>query len=303
MEEQKIQVTGGRGFIGKYLVNLYRQHNFSVDITSKYYDLEENLSLFRSDYSKESFKRIFKKKQYKKIFFLSGNPYPALSEKDVNIDLEQTFIPLVNACQALKELSFEGTFWFASSVAVYGMTEHKIQSEQDKCCPLSNYAFIKLAGEEFLEMFHRTTQINCGSFRIFSTFGPELERQVVFDIFKKISENQKEISLLGSGSEVRDLSFVEDQVERIKLISDNIEPKGDVFNIGSGDPVSTKELAELMAKIMQKEIKINFSNKKRSFDGTSWIASMEKLESITKNPKTDLKEALTKTIERLKRFS
>ena len=179
-------------------------------------------------------------------------------------------------------------------------TENKVQKEEDKCHPLSNYAFIKLAGEEFIDMFYRTTKINCGSFRIFSTFGPELQRQVVFDIFNKISKNPKEISLLGSGFEVRDLSFVEDQVERIKLISDNIEPKGNVYNIGSGDPVSTRELAELMVKIMKKETEIIFSNKKRSFDGSSWIASMEKLEAIAKNPKTDLKEALTKTIERLK---
>ena len=97
MEKHNILVTGGMGFIGKYLVNLYGQDDYSVDITSKYFEYDSSLNFFKSDYSKESFKEILKKKTYKTIFFLSGNPYPALSEKDANIDLEQTFIPLNQA--------------------------------------------------------------------------------------------------------------------------------------------------------------------------------------------------------------
>ena len=70
---------------------------------------------------------------------------------------------MVNAVETLKELSYEGDFWFASSVAVYGSTELDTQSEDDICKPLSNYAVGKLAGENYLSMMSLTSE----QFRIF----------------------------------------------------------------------------------------------------------------------------------------
>ena len=298
---KNILVLGGLGFLGRSLVDHYRMKGYSVHVTSKYFDLKPTQKLFTSDYSKESLLEILNKERYENIFFLSGNPYPALSVNDCTIDVNQTLIPLINICEAIKEVRFEGTLWFASSVAVYGETNLPIQRESDVCRPLSNYALIKLAGENYLKMVSRTENMNVGSLRIFSTFGGGLKRQLVYDIFKKIQENDKKISLLGSGLEVRDLSYVLDQAKRIKLISDNIIPKGDIVNVGSGEPSTTKQIAEFMIKIMNKKTEILFSQKKRSFDGSSWIASMEKLEKIANNPKTPLNEALYKTIRILEK--
>lgn len=297
---KKILIIGGQGFIGKHLVNLYKSSGYEVFSTTKHYLVTEDNSI-HSDYSKESFLEIFKEKDYKKIFFLSGNPYPGLSIDNCKIDLDQTLSPLINAVETLKKISFKGDFWFASSVAVYGATKLEIQSENDICNPLSNYAVIKLAGESYLNMMSLTSDLNLGSFRIFSTFGEDLKRQLVFDIYKKIKEDQNNIFLFGNGEEIRDLSYVGDQVKRIKIVADHIKPQGEVFNIGSGEPTKIKSVAEEIVSIMGYGTKINYTSESRVFDGNSWVANMNKLENLELNPKSSILDSLVKTIDSLEK--
>lgn len=292
---KEVLILGGKGFIGSRLADLYISHGHRVSYTTKIHkDLNNNV--IKSDYSKKSFLEIFNDRKYERIFFLSGNPYPGLSVDNCNLDLEQTFIPLVNAVEALKETSFEGNFWFASSVAVYGASSLELQSENDICKPLSNYAIIKLAGEEYLKMMSATSDLNLGSFRIFSTFGENLRRQLIFDIHQKIKQDQNKIFLFGSGEEIRDLSYVGDQVKRIKIVADNVKPDGDVYNIGSGEPTKIKSVAEEIVKIMGFDTKIIYTSKERVFDGNSWVADMKKFEKIAPNPEASFSESIKKTI-------
>lgn len=292
---KKILVIGGLGFIGKSLVELYKDRGYLVKVTTKYH---KNLSedSFRSDYSKDSFLEIFSESVYEKIFFLSGNPYPQLSENDCNKDIERTLVPLVNAVEALKECSYKGSFWFSSSVAVYGATDLELQRETDECKPLSNYAVIKLAGENYLKMVSLTSKLNVGSFRIFSTFGEGLKRQIIYDLYKKCNLESNTLNLLGSGQEKRDLSYVADQALRILLIAEKVTPKGDIFNIGSGKSITTKKLAEEILDILSLDKKIVFEDNLRQFDGYQWTASIEKYESVVENPISDLKKSLEKTL-------
>jgi len=297
---KEILIVGGQGFIGRSLAQFYRQEGHEVITTTKYYKSSESNCL-ELDYSKDSFLKIFQEMEYKKIFFLSGNPYPGLSFNNCNKDIDQTLIPLVNAVEALKESSFKGDFWFASSVAVYGKTDLEVQRETDICNPLSNYAVVKLAGENYLKMMSLTSYLNLGSFRIFSTFGENLKRQLIYDIFTKIKSDPYNISLFGSGMEVRDLSYVDDQVKRIKLVADNIRPQGDIYNLGSGESTSIKSVAEEIVKIIGYGTKINFTSEYRAFDGNSWVASMDKLEKLAPNPKSSLYDSLIKTINSLEK--
>ncbi|URQ66859.1 NAD-dependent epimerase/dehydratase family protein [SAR86 cluster bacterium] len=295
---RQILIIGGQGFIGKHLANFYMAEDYKVVTTTRFHQIVDNNCL-QLDYSKESFQKLFKEQVFEKIFFLTGNPYPGLSIDDCNIDIEQTFVPLVNAVETLKELSYEGDFWFASSVAVYGSTELDIQSEDDICKPLSNYAVIKLAGENYLSMMSLTSELYLGSLRIFSTFGENLKRQLIYDIYQKIKDDPQNIYLFGSGEEVRDLSYVGDQVQRIKIVADSIRPKGDVYNIGSGEATSINSIAEEVVKIMGHGTKINYTSESRIFDGSSWVANMNKMQKLAPNPKSPLLISLERTINSL----
>ena len=292
----KILVIGGYGFIGSHLSAFYDSIGVEVHRTSRFFNLKSTSSCdYNSDYSKESFVKI-KKNNFDLIFYLSGNPYPAFSEKDASYDINHTLVPTINLLNALVETSFSGTLWYASSVAVYGETKLAYQSETDICRPISSYGLTKLTAEEYIKLYARNFNISAGSLRLFSTFGEGLKRQIIYDLFLKCKNNSDEIELFGTGKEERDICYVEDQVKRISNIAKLIKPFGDVFNIGSGLSYSTDYIAKSVIEIMGSKKKIKYIESTRKFDGYKWTACTKKFKSVANDVEPNFKKSLKKTI-------
>lgn len=294
---KKILVIGGFGFIGSHLCASYEKDGYEVFKTSRFYEISETRTSFRSDYSEASFVEILRSNDFDLVFYLSGNPYPGISENNAIYDVQQTIVPLVNLLTASVRIKFKGILWFASSVAVYGKTLNDFQSESDSCHPLSSYALAKLTGEEYLKLFAKNHGLSCGSLRIFSTFGEGLKRQIVYDLYQKAITDSSELELIGSGKEERDLCYVGDQVQRIKLLAGLLKPSGDIYNVGSGSSVSTYKIAKAILEITGISKTVTFSDATRNFDGYQWRACTKKFSSIATNPLTAFSSALKKTID------
>lgn len=295
-ELKNILIIGGHGFIGSHLADFYQAQGHNVHKTTRYFDIKNSSSSFNIDYSKTSFLEIFSVNNYDLIFSLSGNPYPAYSVDNPIYDIEQTIIPSLNLLEALCQVQFKGSLWYGSSVAVYGKTSLQLQSEHDFCEPLSSYALAKLAVEQYMKIYSISHNLNCGSFRIFSTFGEGLKRQIIYDIYKKCQLETDTLELFGSGRESRDLSYVYDQILRISLIAQEIVPDGNIFNIGSGESYTTKQIAEEILGILYLDKEIIFGDPLREFDGHQWTASTKKFESVAKNPQSNFRESLKRTL-------
>lgn len=237
------------------------------------------------------------------VFYLSGNPYPGISENNAIYDVQQTIIPLVNLLAASVRAKFKGTLWFASSVAVYGKTLNDFQSETDTCYPLSSYALAKITGEEYLKLFANNHGLSCGSLRIFSTFGEGLKRQIVYDLYQKLVSDSVDVKLLGTGREERDLCYVGDQVDRIKTLAEHLSPSGDIYNIGNGESVNTLYIAKAILAITGISKPIIVSDMARGFDGYQWRACTQKFASVGTNVTTDFYLALAQTIDSYLRSS
>ena len=294
---KKILIIGGFGFIGGHLSKSYEQDGLEVFKTSRYYEISEDDRSFQSDYSESSFIEILENHDFDLVFYMSGNPYPGISEKNAIYDVQQTITPVVNLLAALDKTKFLGTLWYASSVAVYGKTSHDFQSEIDKCHPLSSYALAKITCEEYLKLFANNHNLSCGSLRIFSTFGEGLKRQVVYDLYQKAISDSPTLELLGTGKEQRDLCYVADQVARIKILAERIKPFGEIYNVGNGTFMSTYDIAREVLNITKINKTISVSNVVRGFDGYQWRACTKKFSAIANNPMTDFSVALKNTID------
>ncbi len=297
----KILVIGGYGFIGSHISNYYESNGVEVHKTTRFFDVKlSNPNDYQSNYSKSSFIEILLKNNFDLVFYFSGNPYPAFSEKDPFYDIEHTITPTINLLNALVETKFRGSLWYASSVAVYGKTNLPVQSEDDVCCPLSSYGLAKLTAEEYIKLYSRKFNISAGAFRIFSTFGEGLSRQIIYDLFIKSNYESDVLELYGGGKEERDICYVGDQVSRMVNIVEKIQPNGDVFNIGSGVSYTTEFIAESILNLLGSSKKIKYIDPIRKFDGFQWTACTKKFASVTPNIQPNFQESLKKTLESYK---
>ena len=88
--------------------------------------------------------------------------------------------------------------------------------------------------------------------------------------------------------------FSEDCAEAMKLI---LKKKIDYpVNLGSGEGVSIKNLAEIIKRNINKDLKIEWQSKKSKGDNLR-ILSIEKLKKIGFRPKYTLEEGVKKTIQ------
>lgn len=247
-------------------------------------------------YTEFNFTNLLNEFRFDSVVFLSGNSYPAVTQENPKLEIELSTLPLLGLLESIRKTCPEVPVWFASSVAVFGANCSNPLSEESDCLPLSFYGATKFANEEFLKVYARAFGMRTGILRIFSTYGPGLRRQLVYDLISKIRRNPTEITIFGDGSESRDLSFVSDQARAIAMLATSVIPNGDIFNIGSGQLYSVKEVLERLSELCGANPKVHFQPR-RGFDGSSWCADIKKIKSLGFSPEFSLTQGLAITLK------
>ena len=293
----KILIIGGSGFIGSHLTECFAgQCEITILSQTKLKSAINAHNNVSFSYTEENFMTYLGSNFFDVIHFLSGNPHPTFSETDPFIDIELTLKPTLSILNALRKLSYKGSLWFASSVAVYGNSPDKNLSEESICMPLSNYAVAKLAVESYAKHYSRNFGLNIGVYRIFSTYGPGLRRQVIYDNILKMKRGDKEIRLQSSALSARDFSYVVDQALAIKFLSDKVIPHGEVFNIGSGIATTIVDVVRTIAELMEYKGTIDCQNERPLLHDVSWTADVSKISALGFQQRYSLEHGLTETI-------
>ena len=296
----KIVIFGGSGFIGSHLAKSFSS-NVKLTIVSqspiKSKMLNCNYKVFQ--YSQNNIYEFISQNQFDVIHFLSGNPHPSNSEMDPFIDVTQTINPVLSILEVLRKISYKGVLWLSSSVAVYGSCIDKYLSENSDCYPLSNYAVAKLSVENYAKLYANNYDLKIGVYRIFSTYGPGLKRQVIYDNICKMRNGSSNILLKCSMESARDFSYVKDQAMGIKFLSENVEPSGEIYNLGSGKTTKIFDVVEIIAGLMNYKGKITcLQNVKKNHD-VSWTANINKIIALGFKQSYSLREGITETLRHI----
>ena len=143
--------------------------------------------------------------------------------------------------------------------------------------------------------------MNISIVRIFSAYGVGLSRQVVWEACNQAIHHNK-IQLFGTGKESRDFMDASDIAKAIRLIVENTEFHGEIYNVGSGVETSIEELTKIIARI-QKVDTINFLGNKRAGDPLNWQANISKLKSFGFEPLISIDEGVKRVLDSLRDVS
>jgi UDP-glucose 4-epimerase len=155
-------------------------------------------------------------------------------------------------------------FLFSSSAAVYGVPDGESITELTPTVPISPYGETKLAGEWLVRAAGRAHGIATGCLRYFNVAGaarPELADTGVFNIipmfFDRISRGEAP-RIFGTDYPTPDGTCIRDYIHVADLAGAHLaaarrlaeRPGGDLtVNIGRGEGVSVRELADLVAEV------------------------------------------------------
>ena len=252
-----IVVTGGAGFIGSNLIKLLNQNGY------------KNIIVVDSLTNKNSFKNLTNL-QYCDFFnFENGLDYLKKSLErypriDVIFHIGANADVLEEDGNKFLEMNFEHSkFWFdfaasrscsliyASSSAVYGNSEKFTVTEENEN-PHNQYAFSKLLFDKFVRFHLANIENQVVGFRFFNVFGfgeahKGKNASLPYRFFKSITD--KGYIELFDDVIKRDYVAVED-VCQVLFESWKNKLESGIYNLGSGNPISHQELADLVTEVM-----------------------------------------------------
>ena len=302
--KEHILITGGAGFLGSHLVDYYIQcganvtvvDNFRTGYRDNLAGVASKIKLFNIDIRKPYWLRSVELSKFDIIFHLAAHVSVPDSVKKPGLDFRLNLLPTYRLLDRLRRINWRGRLIYPSSSTVYGNPVRTPISEDDPVIPISPYSVSKLAAEQYIAVYTKLYQLRAVSVRLFSLYGPRQRRLLVIDLFKKLLVNNKELNLYGDGTQVRDLIHVKDVVMILARIVEVAPLRGEVFNIGSGNGCSIRELVNLMCTIMSISPNIKYSGNSNVAESQSLIANIDRLRQLGISPSIDLTTGLNETL-------
>ncbi|MBA7672913.1 UDP-glucose 4-epimerase [subsurface metagenome] len=252
---QKVLVTGGIGFIGSHLVAALLSLGKEVVVFDNLSTgLEENLpqgaTLIIGDVrNPEQVAQATEGADL--IFHVAANANGTVSVNKPRLDFESNVCGTFNVLDAALQVGVK-KFVYVSSASVYGAPQRFPIGEDHPTNPFVPYGASKLAGEICCRSFFHTYELPVVIGRPFCVYGPRENPEwalVEVSRYLRWHLNGKPIRIVGDiDRKTRDFVHVSDIVQGLLLIADSANA-GEVFNLGSGEEVTMRELLNVIGSI------------------------------------------------------
>jgi UDP-glucose 4-epimerase len=304
MENKKVVITGGAGFIGSHLARrlVMRNHCTVIDdlSTGRIQNLADDIAEHRLEFVQgsildlELLQGLFKDADY--VFHEAAMvSVPRSMEKPLACTMVNV-IGTLNVLLAARD-NRVAKVACASSSSVYGDTPDLPRREHAKPSPLSPYAVSKLAGELYCRVFSSAFGVATVCLRYFNVYGPGQDPHsqyaaVIPRFIKRVLNGEPPI-IFGDGTQTRDFTFVEDVVEA-NILAMESNATG-VFNIGTGKSISISDLANEIIDITGRSL-VPLFQEKRAGDVEHSVADISKASTFGYRPKYSLREGITEIL-------
>jgi NAD dependent epimerase/dehydratase len=159
-------------------------------------------------------------------------------------------------CQAARRNGVK-RFIQTSTSEVYGSAQYVPIDEKHPLQPQSPYSATKIGSDCLALSFYYSFGFPLVVARPFNTYGPrQSARAVIPSIIIQMADKRSDISL-GNLNTTRDFTFVEDTCRGFLAIAAMGGGEGEVFHIGSNQEISVGDLAQLIAEIMGRSVKVD----------------------------------------------
>ena len=250
-------VTGGAGFIGSHLVDRLLAQGRTVRVLDNFVvGRHANLK----QHSENSRLRIAEGDV--------ADPHAVAAaimgaERVFHLAARADIVPSIQEPEAYFRSNVDGTFCvleaarrhavrrfvYVASSSCYGIPSSYPTAETAPPDARYPYALTKYLGEQLVMHWAQVYQLPAVSVRFFNVYGPRARTSgtygAVFGVFLAQLLAGEPLTIVGDGEQTRDFTFVSDVVDALITVAES-DKSGEVYNVGSGEPVSVNELVRLL---------------------------------------------------------
>lgn len=180
------------------------------------------------------------------VVHLAGGASVGASIADPHHDFERTVAGTAVLLEWLRTRAPAARVVVASSAAVYGAGYPSAIGEDAAVRPFSPYGHHKAAMELLCRSAAEGGQPVVVA-RLFSVFGPNLRKQLLWDLCRRLARGEAPLVLGGTGGELRDWTTVDDVAAILMALGDHASAPMKTVNVGSGVGTTVAEIARMVA--------------------------------------------------------
>ncbi len=295
---KSIYVAGHRGLVGAALTRALAAQGVRV-ITRTHAELDLT--------SQDAVRNFFAAEKPAAVFLAAAKVGGIHANETYPADfIRDNLLIQTNVIDAARKAGAEKLVFLGSSCIYPRMAPQPISEESLLTGPLEEtnqwYAIAKIAGIKMCQAYHRQYGFSAISLMPTNLYGPgdnftPVNSHVIPGLMRRFHEacleNRDSVAVWGTGNALREFLHVDDMAAATLACFERYDDE-EIVNIGSGEEVSIRELAALMAKVTGFAGRIVFDASKP--DGTPRkIVDIKRLSSLGWKPRHTLAEGLEQT--------
>ncbi len=235
------------------------------------------------------------------IFNCAGQTSHPLSIQYPLLDADINCLGNLKLLEAVRLLNKEAVVVYTSSSTVIGRAGVGVVDEDHGERPLEIYSANKGVVEKYYRIYHTLHDLRTAALRFANLYGPYGKGYPEFgfiNYFTHLAWANKEIEIYGSGSQTRNVLFVDDAADILWCAAQDRRVAGEVYFATGEEHLSVREVAETIVKVFQRgSVKyVEWPEERRRIEVQDVRFSSERLRAVTGwRPRYDFVTGLQRT--------
>lgn len=299
----RILVTGGAGFIGSHIVDLFIAAGHHVAVvdnlhTGKLSNLNSQATFYRVDIrDAQALAEVFQREQPEIISHQAALADVRGSLQDPATYAQVNIVGSIHLLELARQHGVRKFIYASTGGAVYGEPEYLPVTEDHPINPLDPYGASKHAVEHYLFLYRHNYGLDYVSLRYPNVYGPRQDpmgEAGVVAIFTGRMLAGQPCTINGDGKQQRDFTYVTD-IARANLLA--AERGSGIYNIGSGIGTDVNTIFALLKEAAGYTLPPNYGPPKLGEVRRTYLDASKAQRELGWHPEVPVAEGLRRTVE------
>jgi len=299
----KILVTGGAGFIGSHVVDLFVTQGYEVVVlddlsTGHASNLNPAAKFYQMDIRSPQIREVLEAEKPDYISHHAAQMDVRRSVAQPLFDADVNILGSINLIEHAREFKAKHFLYISTGGAAYGEPEQLPCDETHPVNPICPYGASKHTVEHYLYMHYVNYGLKYTVLRYPNVFGPRQDphgEAGVVAIFTGKMLAGEQVIINGDGDQTRDFVYVGD-CARANHLALTIDHQPGIYNLGWGRPTSINDIFSTLEKITGYTLPVQYAPAKVGETRHIYLDASKIKKELGWAPTVTLEEGLEKTV-------
>ena len=303
MQNRRILVTGGAGFIGTHLTEHLAAAGADVTVVDNFANgneewLTDNATIVERDLTEPDALDGVLTEEFDLVFHLAASK--AVNSERPREQFEANTQMTYTVLETMQEVGVD-ELAYTSTSTVYGEAPRPTPEDYAPLEPISPYGASKLADEGLCSTYAHSHDLTVRTFRFANIVGSRLRGAVIPDFIEKLEENPETLTILGNGRQEKSYMYIEDCIDAMLHVLEHANGSLATYNLGTRTTTSVNRIADIVSDELGLEPDYEYTGGDRGWTGDvpKMRLSIEKLDALGWEPTYESDKAVRQATRKL----